>query len=167
MEILQATTEIHFEQVRALMRAFVEWHRKRHFEDLALIDAYFDPTTFEAELAGLPGHFAPPRGRLLLAVQQDLPAGCVAMREIGAKTCEMKRMFVYPQFQGQGVGRALAEELIREAKKIGYDCIQLETGPKQVEARGLYRSLGFGEIPPYYDLPDNLKNWLTFMELSL
>jgi len=167
IEVTQATGEIHLNEVRALMRAFIEWHRQRHFDDLALIDQYFDKTAFEAELAALPGKYAPPKGRLLLAKQQNLPVGCVALREIDKAFCEMKRMFVYHQFHGQGIGRALAEEVIREAKLIGYASMRLDTGRKQVEAQHLYSSLGFKEIKPYYDLPEELQNWLVFMELKL
>ena len=167
MEVLQAITEAQLEDVRALMRAFIDWHRQRHSDDLALIDQYFDKTAFDTELATLPGKYVPPQGCLLLAVQQNLPAGCVALREIDADFCEMKRMFVYPQFHQQGLGRSLAEALIREAKLSGYTCMRLDTGRKQVEAQSLYRSLGFKEIKPYYELPEKLQNWLVFMELKL
>ena len=167
MEILQAATTVHLDEVRTLMRAFIDWHRQRHFDDLARIDQYFDKMAFEAELAALPGKYAPPQGRLLLALQQETAAGCVALREIDADFCEMKRMFVYPQFHRQGVGRALADALIREAKLSGYTGMRLDTGRKQLEAQRLYRSLGFKEIQPYYDLPDELRNWLVFMELPL
>jgi putative acetyltransferase len=79
----------------------------------------------------------------------------------------MKAMFVYPQFHCMGIGRLLAEEIILEAKSIGYSRMRLNTGPRQVEAQGLYHSLGFREIRPYYHLPEALKNWLLFMELNL
>ena len=167
MEILQATTEVHLDDVRSLMRGFIVWHRQRHYDDLALIDQYFDKMAFDVELATLPGKYAPPKGRLLLARQQNQPAGCVALREIDATFCEMKRMFIYPQFQHQGIGRGLAEALIREAKLSGYACMRLDTGRKQVEAQHLYSSLGFKVINPYYDLPEELQNWLVFMELDL
>ena len=167
MEIFQATTTAHLDEVRALMRAFIAWHRQRHHDELALIDQYFDQEAFDAELAGLPGKYAPPKGHLLLALKQDQPAGCVALREIDEAFCEMKRMFVYPQFHRQGVGRALAEALIRDAKSSGYIGMRLDTGRKQVEAQRLYSSLGFKEIKPYYNLPEELQNWLVFMELPL
>ena len=167
VKILQAATEEHLDQIRSLMLAFVEWHKQRHTADLALIDQYFNKKAFDAELATLPGKYAPLKGRLLLALEKDEPAGCVGLHAIDARICEMKRMFVYPQFHGRGIGRALAETLIREAKSIGYDCIRLDTGPKQVEAQDLYRNLGFKEIQPYYDLPEELREWLLFMELKL
>src|SRR5689334_2452242 len=109
LEIAEVTTAEQLDSVRDLMRAFVAWHRRRHGVDLALIDRYFDAPAFAAELAALPGKYARPRGRLLLAAYAGQPAGCVALRELAAGVCEMKRMFVYPQLQGQGIGRALAE----------------------------------------------------------
>src|SRR5947209_1217128 len=72
---------------------------------------------FEAELAGLPGRYAPPKGCLLLALDGDTPAGCVAMRELGDVTCEMKRLYVVPEYRGRGVGRLLVEEVIRQAER--------------------------------------------------
>jgi GNAT superfamily N-acetyltransferase len=166
-QVLIPTTAEQLDQVRALMRAFTAWHRQRHQEDLTLIDSYFDAAAFEAELAGLPGKYAPPRGRLLLAMAGDQPAGCVALREIDSTRCEMKRMFVYPHRQGQGVGRALAEAVIRDARAMGYQSMLLDTSIRQAEAQALYRRLGFRDIAPYYDLPEPLRNWLVFMELRL
>ena len=104
---------------------------------------------FAAELAGLPGDYAPPAGRLFLALDKDETAGCVALRKIGDGVCEMKRLFVAPGQRGRGIGRALAAAIIREAKNLGYKRMRLDTVPSMVSAIGLYRSLGFEEIPPY------------------
>lgn len=76
-------------------------------------------------------------------------------------------MFVYAQFHGRGVGRALAQAIVQEARQIGYARMRLDTGRRQVEAQGPYRSLGFEDIAPYYDLPDDMRAWLVFMELDL
>lgn len=165
--VLVPATREQLDHVRALMRAFVAWHRERHREDLHLIDSYFDAAAFEFELEGLPGKYVPPRGALLLAMAGDSPAGCVALREIDDRTCEMKRMFVYPEFQGQGIGRALADAVIREARSLGYRTMYLDTSIRQAEAQSLYSGMGFKKIEPYYDLPESLKNWLVFMELPL
>jgi len=167
MQVLVPTTVAQLDDVRALMRAFIVWHRQRHQQDLALIDSYFDAGAFEAELAGLPGKYAPPRGQLLLAAINGDAAGCVALREIDDVRCEMKRMFVYPEYHGQGVGRALAEAIIREARDLGYQRMLLDTSIRQAEAQTLYRRLGFRDVAPYYELPDALRNWLVFMELPL
>jgi putative acetyltransferase len=167
VEISYATTQQQLDSVRNLMRAFVDWHRQRHQADIALINQYFDAKGFEEELATLPGKYAPRKGRLLLAKLNDQPVGCVALREINSQSCEMKRMFVYPQFQGKGVGRGLAEAIVHEAKTIGYSLMRLDTSFRQVEAQNLYQSLGFKHIDPYYEVPPEFKNWLVFMELSL
>jgi GNAT superfamily N-acetyltransferase len=155
------------DQVHALTRAFVEWHRQRYVEDIKLIDKYFDAPAFEEELASLPGKYAPPHGTLLLATHEDSPAGCVALREIDARTCEMKRMFIYAHLHGKGIGKALAQALIERAHAIGYQSMRLNTGLRQDEAKALYQSLGFRVIEPYYELPEKLHNWVVFMELKL
>jgi putative acetyltransferase len=156
-----------FDDVRALMRAFVAWHRERHVEDRDLIDAYFDAEAFEEELAMLPAKYALPDGDLLLARLDGEPAGCVALRRLDDRACEMKRMYLYPQFRGQGVGRALAEAILKEAKASGYAVMRLDTSVRQREAEGLYRKLGFRQIEPYYELPKPLRDWLVFMERDL
>jgi putative acetyltransferase len=167
VQVLVPSTTEQLDHVRDLMRSFIAWHRGRHQQDLALIDAYFDPAAFEAELAGLPGKYRPPRGQLLLAIADGQPAGCVALREIDRDRCEMKRMFVYPERHGQGIGRALAEAVIADGRRLGYRTMVLDTSIRQAEAQALYRRLGFRDVAPYYDLPEELRNWLVFMELPL
>ena len=108
---------------------------------------------FDAELAGLPGAYAPPSGRLLLAFSGDEPAGCIALRKIGEEICEMKRLWVRPAFRGTGLGRRLVETLISEARVIGYRRVRLDTLPSMAAAQALYLSLGFRDIPPYNDHP--------------
>jgi putative acetyltransferase len=149
------------------MRAFVEWHYDRHSSDRAIIDSYFDPEKFEAELRGLPGDYGPPGGVLLVAEEDSEIVGCVALRDLGGGNCEMKRMFVFPQFQGRGLGVLLGGAIIREARALGYKRMMLDTGPGQREAQGLYRRLGFNDTEPYYDLSSELRDWLAFMELDL
>ena len=167
LEILEPTTTTQLDQVRALMTAFVAWSRVRYAAYLDQVTAYFDAKAFGAELAGLPGVYAPPRGRLLLALLDGQPAGCVAFRPLDASACEMKRMFVDPAFHRRGVGRALAERLIREAQNASYARMLLDTGFLQVEAQTLYHSLGFIEIEPYYPAPDALRQGALFMECML
>ena len=167
IQILYPTSKQRLDDVRNLIRAFVNWHRERHKEDIALIDEYFDKKAFEEELATLPGKYSLPNGRLLLALYEGKPAGCIALREINSRTCEMKRMFVYPEFHGKGIGMAMADMLIKEARAIGYTVMKLDTSCRQVEALRLYEQMGFQKTAPYYILPDKLINWLVFMELKL
>jgi putative acetyltransferase len=166
IEILQVNSPEQLDQVRTLIREFVFWHRQEHQDDLPLIDEYFNAEDFEDELASLPGEYAPPKGSLLLALYDGNPAGCVALRELDQRTSEMKRMFVYPHFQGKGIGRILTRRITEEAKKVGYASIRLDTSIRQIEAQALYHSMGFERTSPYYELPDRLKNWLVFMELK-
>ena len=154
MEIISAHSAADIEQARKLFREYEAWLE---------VDLCFQ--NFEKELAQLPGEYAPPDGRLWLAVENQNSAGCVALRKIGEGTCEIKRLFLRPQFRGQGLGRQLAAAIIREARQIGYQRMRLDTlPPKMNDAIGLYRALGFTEIEPYYNNP---VPWAKFMELDL
>lgn len=108
---------------------------------------------FDAEVLGLPGSYAPPRGRLLLARLRGVAVGCVALHELGWPRAEMKRLFVRPSARGLGVGRALVSEVIDQATAIGYTEIVLDTLPSMVEAQKLYEQFGFGDIAPYRENP--------------
>jgi GNAT superfamily N-acetyltransferase len=168
--MLEVKTPVSIEdwnQVRALMRAFVAWHRERHQQDIHLVDSYFDAAAFEAELAALPGPYAPPGGGLLMARLDGQPAGCVALKDLGGGRCEMKRMFVRVDAQGRGVGRALAQGIVQAAQAAGFRTMQLDTSIRQLEAQALYRSLGFRPSEPDLGLPVDLRNWLVFLSLDL
>lgn len=166
-EIRHASTRSEIDDVRALMRSFVEWHRTRHEADLDLINRYFGAGDFERELAELPGKYAPPRGRLLVAYAGETPAGCVALRDLGEGVCEMKRMFVNDAARGTGVGKQLAERVLSEARDAGYRAMRLDTSHRQREAIGLYERLGFTRIAPYYEVPAEVGDWLVFYERPL
>lgn len=137
---------------------------------------------FERELAELPGGYADPIGALLLGVDADGQAvGCVAVRPLpaaggacgggeskscggGERVCEMKRLYVRPSGRGTGLGRRLAERIVAEAERLGYERMRLDTLRTMTAARALYRALGFVEIPPYYANPIESA---VYMELIL
>jgi GNAT superfamily N-acetyltransferase len=119
---------------------------------------------FDAEVAGLPGAYAPPAGRLLLAEWEGRIAGCVALRPLPEGRCEMKRLFVRPAFRGHGIARRLVQRLLQEARGARYRAVRLDTLPIMGEARALYRSLGFVEIAPYTNNP---VEGVLFLELDL
>jgi putative acetyltransferase len=119
---------------------------------------------FDKELAGLPGEYALRDGRLLLALENEQNAGCVALRRIDKETCEMKRLYVRPVFRGKGVGRELARTIIEEAREMGYRKMRLDTLPSMKEAIALYQSLGFRPIESYRHNPIE---GAIYMELRL
>lgn len=101
------------------------------------------------EVAGLPGEYAGPSGALLVALDGRAGAGCVALRKLDDRTCEMKRLYVRPKYRGRSVGRGLVTDIIARAQKLGYARMRLDTRPSMQNAIALYRSLGFREIPAY------------------
>ena len=154
MDVIQAEEPEHINQARQLFREYEAWLN---------LDLCFQ--NFEKELAELPGEYTPPHGRLLLAFQDNKLAGCVALRKLSDEVCEMKRLFLRPQFHGRGLGRKLAERIIEEARAIGYQRMRLDTLSEQMgNAIALYRALGFREIAPYYKNP---VPGALFMELTL
>ena len=153
MQIRQAITP---EQIGAILELFEE------YAAWLQIDLCFQG--FAAEVATLPGLYAPPRGCLLLAMQGEDIAGCVALRPVGETACEMKRLFVRPAYQGHGLGSALAQGVVLEARSIGYSTMRLDTLPDMYKAIRLYEFLGFVRRSAYYDTP--LQETI-FMELNL
>jgi ribosomal protein S18 acetylase RimI-like enzyme len=150
----EAETPEDLEQVRRLFRAYADWLG---------VDLCFQG--FERELAALPGCYAPPSGRLLIARVGSDVVGCVGLRPLEPGVCEMKRLWVEPGFGGQGIGRTLADSIVAAARAIGYERMRLDTLPERMPAaQHLYASLGFREIPPYYDNP---LPGVTMLELAL
>lgn len=151
--IIQAETPEHIDEAR---RIFIE------YEKWLGVSLCFQ--NFQEELDALPGKYASPAGRLLIAVENGEIAGCVAFRPINKKTCEMKRLFVRERFQGSGLGRQLLKRLISEAKNAGYKKMRLDSWiPRMGTAIEMYRRHGFREIEPYNENPYEM----IFMELDL
>ena len=119
----------------------------REYADSLAFDLFFQD--FEKELESLPGRYAVPEGCLLIAQNQDGIVGCVAVRKIDNGLCEMKRLFVRPEYRGTGIGRRLAMEIIQTAIRLGYSRMRLDTTPSMNAATSLYRSLGFYDTAPY------------------
>ena len=154
IHIFQATSDQDIERARGL------------FEEYAVALGFtLCFQNFDQELKNLPGDYAAPDGRLLLASEDDQLAGCVAMRKLGAGVCEIKRLFLRPAYRGKGLGKLLVESIIGEARKLGYTHMRLDTLPGRMDpAIALYRSIGFVEIEPYYEHP---VEGAKFMELNL
>ena len=155
LNIFQAETAEHISAARELM---LEYARSLEF------NLCFQG--FDEEMRSLPGKYSPPSGRLLLALWDERPAGVIALRALAeAGLCEMKRLYVRPEFRGHGIGRVLAERVIGEAAEIGYTKMRLDTVPGNMDrAIAMYRELGFRQTIPYYDSP---VGQTLFMELDL
>jgi GNAT superfamily N-acetyltransferase len=153
MRIDQAETPEQIAAIRCLFQEYAAW--------LGIDLSY---QRFDEEMATLPADYALPRGRLLLSTDAGDSTGCVALRPLDDLVCEMKRLFVRPNHQGHGLGRALAERVIGEARSIGYATMMLDTLPFMQSAIELYTSLGFVRCPAYYDTP---VPETIFLELTL
>ncbi|MEM8952249.1 MAG: GNAT family N-acetyltransferase [Pseudomonadota bacterium] len=142
-QITEAVTADDIEHIRRLFRIYADWLN---------VDLCFQD--FDAELAGLPGKYAPPHGRLLLARSDGKVAGCVGLRPLEDGVCEMKRLWVEPGFEGRGIGRGLAEAIVDAGRDLGYRTMRLDTMPERLKAAGhIYETLGFRKIPDYYHNP--------------
>ena len=143
IDIIQATSPQQVEQARHLFREYAD-----------SLDFSLGFQGFDEELRALPGAYAPPQGRLLIASHQNQQAGCVALRPFDHQICEMKRLYVRPIVRGKGVGRMLVDRVIDEARAIGYTRMRLDTIESSMQdAIALYRQRGFREIPPYRPYP--------------
>jgi putative acetyltransferase len=151
--IVDASTDEDIRTARLLFEEYAAW-----------LDIDLSFQNFREELAGLPGDYAPPDGRLLIVQSGSEAAGCVALRRFDEFACEMKRMWVRPRFRGFALGRRLAERVIAEARKVGYTRMLLDSLPSLQSALSLYRSLGFRDISPYCFNP---QVGTVFMELHL
>ena len=134
----------------------------REYADSLSVDLAFQ--SFDDEVAGLPGRYAPPAGALLVARVDEEPIGCVALRAIDTETCELKRLFVHPTRRGGGVGLLLLESAVAKARQLGYRRLRLDTIPGMERAQELYERFGFRDIPAYTTNP---VAGARFLELEL
>jgi ribosomal protein S18 acetylase RimI-like enzyme len=153
VRLVYAQTAEHYECIRMLFLKYA-----------ASLDFDLGFQRFDDELHALPGDYAPPDGCLILAGDTGQWVGCVALRRLEDDICEMKRLYVLPDFQGRGIGRILAQAVITEARTKGYARMRLDTVESMHAARALYASLGFCPIEPYrYNPIDGA----SYMELEL
>ncbi|MGI6204334.1 MAG: GNAT family N-acetyltransferase [Anaerovoracaceae bacterium] len=120
---------------------------------------------YEDEALHVNEKYGRPDGRLYIAYDGEVPAGCIALRRFDETRGEMKRLYVRPQYRGSGLGEKLARIILSDAREIGYDSVLLDSLPFMRSAQGLYRKLGFTETEPYYDSP--MADVTTFMECRL
>lgn len=142
---------LHLKQVETAEEIEIARGLLREYQQALGVDLCFQG--FESELKGLPGAYAPPSGRLLLAWRDGSPIGCVALQHVDANRGEMKRLYVRPSARGTGLGRALLARILEDAVSIGYSEVVLDTLPSMGEAQRLYERFGFREIAPYRPNP--------------
>ena len=139
----------HLEEIRAL---FLEYTDMLVEGDPSFRD-YLKLQHYDAELTHPLQKYGPPDGRLYIALWKDAPAGCIALRRLDAKSCEVKRLYVRPSFRKMGIGGALLRRILADAREIGYRHMLLDTLPFLDQAIQMYRRAGFQEIPIYNDSP--------------
>ncbi len=153
LSVVTSAGDPRLEQARSLLMEYAE-----------SLDVDLSFQGFDDEVVAFPAAYLPPHGALIVASRDDILAGSVAMRRLDASTCEMKRLYVRPDFRGSGIGHALAVAIIAEARDAGYRCMRLDTLPGMHDAQRLYRLLGFREIGAYYENP---VPGTRYMELDL
>ncbi len=153
VKIIQAATIESVEAVKTLIRDYAE-----------SLEFDLDFQNFDQEMDDFPGQYALAKGRLYLAMNENQPAGCVALRDLGDGICEMKRLYVKPDYRGRKIGRLLAQTAIQAAGELGYERMRLDTIPSMKPANVLYKALGFKEIAPYRFNPIE---GAAFFELNL
>jgi len=163
--ITQADSKEQVAAIQELWREYMNWTDTLLEGYVKNIAPTFDG--FEEELAGLPGLYAPPTGRLLLAIQDGLPVGCGALKGHSPTEAELKRMYVRPAFRGQGLGRLLVQTLVADARQIGYRKIVLDSHITMKAAHATYLGQGFKFVEAPADFPEDIKPQVVFMECEL
>lgn len=163
LTIAQVKTKAEIAAMQELIREFTAWA-------FTLETDSDEAPTFEGledELATLPGEYAPPGGRLLLAKYDGQPAGCIALKRHDSTTCELKRFYVRPAFRGLGIGKALTQRLLDEACRSGYRRMVLDSHYTMDKAHDIYETFGFKRVSAPTDFPEKFKPVVVFMEADL
>ncbi len=165
-QIIIADKDRYGPAIRALFLEYLIWGSSKIKVEYGV--DFFPEVMIEQDMLTL-DKFMPPKGRLLLAYAQDSPLGVACLKELAGKTGEVKRMYVRPEFRGQGLGKALLQRLIDEAVSIGYTHLRLDSARFMTEAHHLYRSMGFTEIEPYEgsEIPEEFHSYWMFMEKQI
>jgi ribosomal protein S18 acetylase RimI-like enzyme len=166
LKIRLAESEMQYQQVRELLVEHIAWDTAQvsqlGLDGQEALDFYY-----ASGEEALPGVYAPPDGRMFLATLSEAAAGCGAFHRIDPESCEMKRMYVRPEFRRMQIGRRLTETLIVAAKEAGYVVMRLETTTFMGKAIAMYSSLGFQACQPYYVIPESFRSITVFMQLNL
>jgi putative acetyltransferase len=166
LKIVLAETDMQYQQVRELLSELSAWDTAQvswlGLDAQAAMDFYYVSGQEE-----LPGVYAVPEGRLFLATRSSKAAGCGAFRRMTADTCELKRIYVRPEFRGKQIGRQLAETLILAAIEAGYSVMRLETTTYMDKAMAMYSALGFQTCQPHYMTPEGFRKITVHMEMNL
>jgi ribosomal protein S18 acetylase RimI-like enzyme len=166
LKVLPAESEFHYQQVRELLAEHIAWDTSQvsqlGLDGKEALDFYYA----SGELV-LPGAFAPPQGGLFLATHSEKAAGCGAFHKMTQEACEMRHMYVRPEFRRMQIGRRLTETLIKAAKEAGYVVMRLETVTFMDKAIAMYSSFGFKTCPPYYVIPESFRAITVFMQVNL
>jgi len=153
IRIIEANTDESIAQTKSLFLEYAE-----------SLDFSLCFQNFDNELANIPSQYSPPNGHLFLALSENEPIGCVGVRSFEKDICEMKRLYVKPEYRGKGAGKELAVSAIKSGKELGYEYMRLDTLSSMETANQLYKSLGFIEIKSYRDNPID---GAIYMELNL
>jgi len=163
--ITHASTEAEFREIQSLIDALGEWDAVEAGK--LGIDPQSVASYFYRDGKDHPGEFAPPDGCMLLATVDGATAGCIGFHKMGDGTCEMKRLYVRPEFRGARLGRRLLDILLTTARERGYRVMRLETTTFMRSAQALYASMGFQVRDAYYDIPELFRPLTVFMERNL
>lgn len=165
LKILPAESQIQYQQVRELFAELSAWDTSQvnrlGLDGQKALDFYY-----ASGEGALPGEYAPPKGRMLLATHSERPAGCAGFYGMNQEICELKRMYVRPEFRRLKIGRQLTENLIAAAQEVGYSVMRLETVTFMEKAIAMYSTFGFKTCQPYYVIPESFRAITVFMELN-